>query len=129
MEALRQYWQVSQEMSIENDHILYRCRLLIPTKILAHFHLADQGIAWTKQRTYLTLCWPGIDNNIENIIIPCQDHLPSNHKELLQAKLRPVYPSRRQTLISTTMQEEAILVWVDCYSDWPIIAPMDKNTI
>ena len=26
------------------------------------------------------------------------------------------------------MLGEATWVWVDCYSDWPIIAPMDTNT-
>ena len=30
-EALRQYWQVCHELSIEDDLILYGCRLLIPT--------------------------------------------------------------------------------------------------
>ena len=30
-EVLRQYWQVHQELSIEDDLILCRCRLLIPT--------------------------------------------------------------------------------------------------
>ena len=97
--ALRQYWQVCRDLSIEDDLILYGCRLLIPTAmhktILAHLHLAHQGITRTKRRTRLTLYWPGMENDIESIITSCtqcQDHLPSNHKEPLQAKPRPVRP-------------------------------------
>ena len=89
-EALKQYWQVYRELYIEDDLILYGCRLLISTAmrktILAHLHLAHQGITRTKQRARLTLYWPGMDNDIENIITSCtqcQDHLPSNHEEPL----------------------------------------------
>ena len=95
-EMLRRYWQVHHKLSVEDDFILHGCRLLIPTamrkKILEHLHLAHQGIFHTKQRARLTFYWPGMDNDIENIITPCaqcQDHLPSNHKEPLQANPRP----------------------------------------
>ena len=134
-EALRQYWQVCRELSIEDDLILYGCRLLIPTAmcktILAHLHLAHQGITRTKQRARLTLYWPSMDNDIENIITSCtqcQDHLPSNHKEPLQAKPRPVRPFQEAAADFCYHAGRSYLVWVDCYSDWPIIAPMDRGT-
>ena len=134
-EALRQYWQVRQGLSIEDDLILYGCRLLIPAamrkKILAHLHLAHQGVTRTKQRARLTLYWPGMDNDIENIITSCkqcQDYLPSNHKEPLQAKVRPVRPFQEAAADFCYHAGRSYLVWVDCYSDWPIIAPMDKGT-
>ena len=123
-EALRQYWQVCRELSIEDDLILYGCRLLIPTAmhktILAHLHLAHQGITLTKQRARLTLYWPGMDNDIENIITSCtqcQDHLPSNHKEPLQAKPRPVRPFQEAAADFCYHAGRSYLVWVDCYSD------------
>ena len=72
-----------------------------------------------------------MDNNIENIITACaqcQDHLPSNHKEPLQAKSRPTRPFQEAAADLCSHAGRNYLVWVDCYSDWPIIAPMHNNT-
>ena len=74
-EALKQYWKVRRELSIEDDLILYGCWPLIPTsmrtKTQAHVHAAHQGIIRTQQRACLTLYWPGMNNNIENMITAC----------------------------------------------------------
>ena len=134
-EALRQYWQVCRELSIEDDVTLCACRLLIPIAkhktIMAHLHLAHQGITRTKQRAWLTLYWPEMDNDIENIVTSCtqcQDHLPPNHKEPLPAKPRSVQPFQEAAADFCYHVGRSYLVWVDCYSDWPIIAPMDRGT-
>ena len=47
-EALRQYWQVCRELSIEDDLILYGYRLLIPTAMRKTI-LAHQGITRTSK--------------------------------------------------------------------------------
>ena len=124
-----------QELSVEDDLILYGCRLLIPMamrkKTLEQLHVAHQGIVRTKQRARLTIYWPGMDNDIENITAncaQCQDHLPSNHKEPLTAKPRPERPFQETAADLCFHAGRSYLVWVDCYSDWPIIAPMDKDT-
>ena len=130
-ERLRQYW----ELSIEDDIILHGCRLLIPIamrkKILECLHSSHQGIVRTKQRARLALYWPGMDKDIENITAACtqcQDHLPSNHKEPLQAKPKPARPYQETAADLCFHAGKNYLVWVDCYSDWPIIAPLDKDT-
>ena len=58
----------------------------------------------------------------------CQNHLPSNHKEPLQAKPRPMQPFQEAAADLCSHAGRSYLVWVDCYSNWPIIAPMDTNT-
>ena len=135
LETMKQYWQVQWELSIENDLILYRHQLLIPTaickKTLAHLHVAHRGIVCTKQQAHLTFYWPGMDNDIENITTACtlcQNHLPSNHKEPLQTKPRPVWPFQEAVADLCSHAWRSYLVWVDCYSDWPIIAPMNTYT-
>ena len=134
-EMLRRYWQVRRELSVEDDFILHGCRFLIPMamrkKILEHLHLAQQGILYTKQRARLTFYWPGMDNDIENIITACaqcQDHLPFNHKEPLQANPRPTRPFQEAAADLCSHAGRNYLMWVDCYSDWPIITPMHNNT-
>lgn len=96
--VLRQYWQEHQVLSIEDDFILCGYRLFIPItmcrKIFAYLYLVHQGITPTKQRTCLILYLPRIDKDLEIITscTQCQDHLPSNHMEPLQAKIRPIHP-------------------------------------
>ena len=134
-ERLRQYWQVRWKLSIEDDVILHGCRLLITMamrkKILKSLHLSHQGVIRTKQRARLALYWPGMDRDIENIMAACtqcQDHLPSNHKEPLQTKPKPARPFQEAAADLCSHAGKSYLVWVDCYSDWPIIAPLDRDT-
>ena len=58
-------------------------------------HESHQGSVRTKQRARLTVYWPGMDNAIDNVIFncqKCQDHLPSNAKEPIIQKPRPLRP-------------------------------------
>ena len=87
-ESCRRYWNVHQQLSLDDDLIVYGCRLLIATKmrhqVLTNLHKAHQGALRTKQRACLTIYWPGLDNDIDNIILncqQCQDHLSRNVKE------------------------------------------------
>lgn len=87
-EECKRYWSIREHLTVDEDLIVYGCRLLIPSemrqKMLAHLHESHQGSVRTKQRARLTLFWPGIDNDIENTILACkkcQDYLPSNTKE------------------------------------------------
>ena len=84
----KRYWSVRTHLSIEDDLIVYSCRLLIPTEMrreaLTQLHNSHQGIVRTKERARLTLYWPDMDNDIENVITSCktcQDTLPSNPRE------------------------------------------------
>ena len=92
----RRYWNIHTQLSIENNLILLGCRLLIPTEmrrdVLSQLHDSHQGMIRTKERARLIVYWPGMDNDIDNIILSCktcQDALPSNHREPLICKPRP----------------------------------------
>ena len=91
-ESCKQFWAIKEHLSIDDGLIVYGSQLLIPRtmrpKVLADLHEAHQGIVRTKQWARLTVYWPGIDNDIENIITACQlcqDHLPSNPREPIVA--------------------------------------------
>ena len=84
----------------------------------------------TKQRARLTVYWPGIDNDIENMVIACamcQDHLPSNPKETIQQKPTPSLPFKEIAADFCQYAGRYYLVIVDCYSDWPTIVPMGRD--
>ena len=52
-QSCRPYWSICTHLSVENDLIVYGCRLLIPAKmrraVLAQLHYSHQGLVSTKQ--------------------------------------------------------------------------------
>ena len=71
----------------------------------------------TKQRACLSIYWPGIDNDIDNIILACQtchDGLPSNAKEPLIQKPQPVRPFQEITIDVCSYVGRVYLIIVDC---------------
>ena len=98
-ESCRRFWNVREHLSIDNGLIVHGCRLLIPTsmrqQVLSDLHDSHQGSVRTKQRARLTVYWPGMDNDIDNVILSCQlcqDHLPSHPKEPMIQKPKPLRP-------------------------------------
>ena len=86
-EAVRRYWSVRDQLTLDDDLIVCGCRLVIPStmrkEILRQLHESHQGTVRTKQRARLAVYWPGIDKDVDNIILAskqCQDALPSNTK-------------------------------------------------
>ena len=51
-ESCRKYWNVHQHLTLDDDLIVYGCRLLIPSnmrnQVLANLHEAHQGTVRTK---------------------------------------------------------------------------------
>ena len=134
-ETCKLFWAVKEHLSIDDGLIVHGCRLLIPRamrpQVLADLHEAHQGIVHTKQRARLTVYWPSIDNDIDNVITACQlcqDHLPSNPKEPIVSKRKPLRPFQEVAADFCTYGGKQFLIIVDCYTDWPDVIPMGTNT-
>ena len=80
----KRYWSVRTHLLIEDDLIVYSCRLLIPTEMcreaLTQLHNSHQGIVRTKERARLTLYWPGMDNDIKMPARPAKIHYHPTHE-------------------------------------------------
>ena len=67
-----QYWNIRNELTIENDVIVYGNRLVIPRSLrkdmLQKLHASHQGREKTKRRARQTLYWPGINNDIDTTV-------------------------------------------------------------
>ena len=75
--------------------------------------------------------WPGIDNDIDNIVLSCkkcQDMLPANTKEPLISKPKPTRPFQEVAADFCCYGGQNYLILVDCFTDWPDIIPMGHNT-
>ena len=134
-EMCKRYWQVRHNLTMDDDLIVYGCRLLIPQqmrkKVLMQLHESHQGAVRTKQRASLTIYWPGLDNDIDNLVMACtqcQDHLPSNTKEPMISKPTPTWPFQELAGDFCYHVDKSYLVLVDCYTDWPTIVPMGSDT-
>ena len=133
-ESCRRYWNVHQQLSLDDDLIVYVCRLLIPTKmrrqVLTNLHEAHQGALRTKQHARRTIYWPGLDD-IDNIILNCQhcqDHLSLNVKEPIIQKSQPARPFQEVAVDLCSYAGHEYLIMVDCHTDWPDIIPLTHNT-
>ena len=82
------------------------------------------------KRERLTIYWPGIDNDIDNLISQCQQyqyHAPTNPKEPMLTKPWPSRPFEELAADFCYHVGQCYLIIVDCYTDWLNIAPMGKN--
>ena len=89
---MRPYWSARDQLSIDEDSILCGCRLLIPhplrREVLRTLHSSHQGIERTKRCAHLAVYWPGINNEIDQVVSGCREcsaELPSQPKEPLQS--------------------------------------------
>ena len=88
-------------------------------QVLDNLYEAHQGVLRTKQRAQLTVYWPGIDNDIDNLILTCrQDHLQSHTKELIITKSRPTRPFQEIAVDLCSYAGQDYLITVDYYTDW-----------
>ena len=100
-------------------------------KILVDLHESHQGSARTKQRARLNVYWPGIDNDIYNVVFSCkkcQDLLPANTKEPITSKPIPNKPFQEVAADFCSYGGQSYLILVDCFTNWPHIIPMGHNT-
>ena len=129
------YWNIRSQLAQDDDLIVFGCRLLIPSsmrpQVLRELHASHQGAVRTKQRAKLIVYWPGLNNDIDNIILSCkqcQDNLPSHPKEPIVTKPRPSRPFQEIALDFCSYAGHNFLITVDCYTDWPDIVHMGRNT-
>jgi len=99
-------------------------------QVLSELYNSHQGAVPTKQCSHLTVYWPGIDNDIENIVIrckQCQDHLPYNHKEPILLKPTPVRPFQEVAADFCLHGGKLYLILVDCCTDCPTMIPITQQ--
>jgi len=133
-DSCKRYWQVCHNLTINDDLIVYGCQLLIPSQmhrgVLKQLHESQKGTVCTKQYARLTVYWPGLDNNVDNIVSQCsqcQTHLPSHSKEPMISKPRLAHPFQEIAADFCFHAGRCYLVFIDCFTDWPTVVPVGKS--
>lgn len=98
--------------------------------MLMQLHESHQSSVRTKMRARLLAYWPGMENDIDNIILSCkmcQEQLPSNPWEPIISKPRPTRPFQEIAMDFCSYAAREFLVIIDCFTDWPDIVFMGAS--
>ena len=131
---IRPYWCMRDRLSIDDRIIVCGHRIVVPKalrkSVLQSLHASHQGEVRTKRRARQTVYWPGIDQDVTNVVqscLQCRTHLPAQQREpIIQEKT----PSRVFEAVSADLFEHAgktYLVYVDRLSGWPCISHMARD--
>lgn len=119
------FYRLRDELMVEDDIIFYKDRIVVPasmkTKILGQLHESHLGIVKTKKRAKELLYWPGMYDDIENIVskcFTCQSNRGENQKEPLIAHEIPCRPFEKLGCDIMEFKGKNYLVIVDYYSKW-----------
>lgn len=120
-------WDIESGLLLLHSH-----RIVVPKssrpQVLAELHRPHQGLQKTRARAREIYFWPGINNDIEQIISkcrPCSETRPSQQREpLIQTHSDRPFESVSVDLFS--LAGRTYLVMVDRYSGWPCVSKMNK---
>ena len=100
--VLQPYWTFREELTVEDGLILKETRIVIPTKqwkaILKLIHDGHLGLNKCKLHAKETVYWPGLNDQLENLVLNCKlclKYSNSNCKQepsLLLGQEVPLYP-------------------------------------
>ena len=95
-------------------------RIIVPNegrkRVLETLHRANQGIICTKQRARNAVCWPGITNDIEQMIERCevcQEKRPSQAPEPMLRYMKPSIPFEMLSADLFSYGGRAYLIYAD----------------
>ena len=128
--SIKHYKKLKDQLSVEDGLILLDShRIVIPQakrrEILAKLHSSHQGIERTKRRARQTVYWPGINNDIQNVVEACnacQKNLPSLQKEPMMSDPPPSRPFEDVSADLFCYAGKSYMVYVDRLSGWIKIA-------
>lgn len=133
---IRQFWEVREELHVIDNIVLRNERIVVPAtlrkEVLTRLHMAHQGMVRTKQLAKDLVFWPGMNNEIEELIskcATCQKHRNYQKKESLREPVQ--MPERPWSTLGADLFElngSKFMVVVDYYSEWIEMEEMKAGT-
>ena len=135
---LQPYWTFREELTIEDGLILKGTRIVIPNKqwqaILKQLHEGHLGLNKCKLRAKETVYWPGLNNELENLVLNCALCLKySTAKCKLEPSLAlgqeiPLYPWTKLATDIFHFEGASYLLVVDYTSHYPVVCKLASMT-
>jgi len=133
-EAVKPYFSVAGELSIEKGLLLRGSRIVVPeslrTEILNKIHGAHQGITKCRERARQSVWWPNISKDLEKLVKNCPQcikHQSQQVEPLIPTQL-PSLPWQRVGADIFHWKGDNYLLIVDYYSRFIEIAHLDRMT-
>ena len=131
---LAQFKKIQGSLSVVDGLVIFDNRIVVPKaarpNVLQSLHASHQGIDRTKRRARQCVYWPGINADIQNMLLgcqACQERLPSLCKEPLMSDPVPDWVFQ---CVSADLFEYAgrhFLVYTDHLSGWPVVYSYGKT--
>ena len=128
------YWKIRGELSVCDDLLLRGTRIVVPPSLrketLRKIHQGHQGIQKCRQRVAAAVWWPGISQQIEDLVKSCPvcvKATPPPREPLLQSSL-PDFPWERVATDLFELKGENYLVVVDYYSRYIEVQKLKSTT-
>ena len=123
--SLKSFWNVRNDIHVTDGILLKDNRLVIPSlwkkDILQKLHLSHCGIEKSKANARMTVFWPGMTKDIEEMVSSCETcmkYQSKQPKEPMQTRDVPLLPW--QTVASDILEHknQNYLVVIDYYSKY-----------
>ncbi|KXJ22526.1 Transposon Tf2-9 polyprotein [Exaiptasia diaphana] len=132
---VRQYWPVRNQLTVDNSLVMKGEEIVIPSsmrrEVLSKIHEGHLSIVRSKLRAKEAVYWPGMLNQIEDLITSCntcQELRNNNQKEPLIPHEIPSYPWQAVATDLFTWNNFNYLVVVDYYSRYWEISSLNTTS-
>ena len=128
------FWNYRDELSVEDGLVIKGTRIIIPDSLrneaLQQIHYAHQGAEKCKLRAKVSVFWPGIYSDIDDMVkacAPCQAHQSANTKEPLMPHDIPKCPWNTLGTDLFYWDNTTYLLIADYHSKFPIIRKLSST--
>ena len=135
---IQSFWTFREKLTIEDGLILKGLRIVIPSKkqdaILKLIHKGHMGLTKCKLHTKETVYWPGLNEQLQKLILNCPlclKYSQSECKQPLHMSLGQEIPIHPWTKLATDIfyfEGESYLLLVDYTSCFPIVCKLNSMT-
>ena len=128
------YWQVHAELVSFEGLILFRDRIVIPkslrTELLARVHEGHQGRERCKRLARTSIYWPGLNEDIDNLVDGCEPCLLRRDKLPREPLIPHQVPDRAWQKVGVDLFSyagQSYQLVVDYFSKWVEVGKLGRN--
>ena len=135
-DTLLPYWRKRNELTLEEDSILWGIRVVVPKKLrewfLDELHLSHPGVVRMKALAHSHVWWPELDRHLEDRVkscMACQSVKQAPPKAPLHPWAWPTAPWKRIHVdFAGPIMGKMLFVITDTHSKWPEVCVMSTTT-
>ena len=135
-QEIQPYWNFREELTIEDGLVLKLTRIVIPksmhNEILQQLHAGHLGLTKCKERARETVYWPGLYDQLKELVTNCEiclKYSTSNKSPAKEQQMGQEIPLTPWTKLASDIfhfENASYLLVVDYHSRFPVICKLDS---